>query len=244
MEIEDKIIQRFDELHRIFPEEISSNDFRVKEVLKFFGQPSDKKILDLGCGKGRFCRKIKDAGFPNIIGAEPSTKLIEIARENNKDVEFFQASATNLPFEDNEFDFLISIEVLEHIPDTEGAIKEMKRVLKPGGKLFIMDKNILSLHPLYFFPTFLWKRFLEYKNRWFYPSHFSFKEKYFIPWKLNKILKRQNMRAKFRFIRCNFEIGGRPVFLEYLLRARDIISFVFYKIFPFLNFFVIWEGIK
>lgn len=47
-EIENKIIQRFDKLCHIFPEEINSTDFRVKNILKFLGNPSGKKILDLG----------------------------------------------------------------------------------------------------------------------------------------------------------------------------------------------------
>lgn len=244
-EIENKIIQRFDEFSHIFPEEIDSSDFRVKKILKLLGKPSDKKILlDVGCGKGRFCRKIKDSGFINIIGAEPSKELIRIARENNGDIKFVQASATNLPFGDNEFDVLICIEVLEHIPDTEKVIKEMARVLKPRGKMFIIDKNILSLHPLYFIPTFLWKNFLEKRNKWFYPSHFLFKEKYFISWKLNKILKRYFSHTKVRFLQCESENKSRPLFLKYFLKIHNIISFIFYKTFPFLNFFIVWEGIK
>jgi len=246
-EIENKIIQRFDEFSHIFPEEIDASDFRVKKILKFLGEPSDKKILDVGCGKGRFCRKIKDFGFINIIGAEPSKELIEVAKGNNKDIKFVQASVTNLPFGDNEFDALICIEVLEHVPDTEKAIQEMARVLKPGGKVFIIDKNILSLHPSYFFPTFLWKNYLEIMNKWMYPYDFPFKEKYFISWKLNKILKGHFSHTRVEFIRPigpEYKNKKYPLFLKYILKIHNIISLVFYQFFPFLNFFITWEGIK
>lgn len=243
-EIENKIIQKFDEFYHIFPEEINSSDFRVKKILKLLGEPSDKKILDLGCGKGRFCRKIKDFGFVNIIGVEPSKELIRIARRNNKDIKFVQASATDLPFGDNEFDILVCIEVLEHIPDTEKAIKEMKRVLRPGGRILIMDKNILSLHPLYFIPTLFWKNFLENRNKWFYPRNFIFKEKYFIPWKLDKILKSHFSYTKIRFVRYEFENKNQSLFLKNIFKIYNIISFIFYNFAPFLNFFVVWEAIK
>ena len=243
-EIEKKIIKRFDELSSIFPGEINPNDFRVKKILKFLGKPSDKKILDLGCGKGRFCRKLKDAGFMNIIGAEPSKELIKTARKNNKDIKFIQASATDLPFSDNEFDSLICIEVLGHIPDTEKAVNEMARVLKPGGKLFIIDKNILSLDPLYFIPTFLWKNFLENINKWFYPRNFLFKEKYFFPWKLNKILKRHFLSTKMAFIRYEFKDKNPSLFLKNIFKIHNMISALFYIFFPFLNLFTVWEGRK
>lgn len=244
MEIEDKIIQRFNESFHIFPDKINSRDFRVKEILKTLGRPSDKKILDLGCGKGRFCRQIKDAGFVNIIGADPSKELIKTARENNKDIQFVQASATSLPFGSDEFDFLICIETLSHVLDTEKAIKEMARVLKSGGKILVIDKNILSLHPLYFIPTFLWKIFLENRNKWFYPQNFFFKEKYFSPWKLNKVFKKYFSRTKINFIRCELENKNQPLFLKFVFKIHSIVSFIFYSFFPFLNLFVAWEGIK
>lgn len=243
-EIENKIIHRFDEFCSIFPEEINSYDFRVKAVLEFLGGPSNKKILDLGCGKGRFSRKIKDYGFLNIIGVDPSIELIKIAEKNNKDIKFIQASATGMPFKNNEFDFLICVETLEQIPNTEKAIQEMARVLKPGGKVLVIDKNILSLHPSYFVPTFFWKIFLENTNKAFYSKNFVFKVKYFIPWKLNKIFKKYFLKTKISFIRSEFIIGNQPLLLRKTLKIHNIISHIFYGIFPFLNFFTTWEGTK
>jgi len=243
-EIEKKIIQRFNEFPHIFPEKINSYDFRVKAVLKFLGEPSDKKILDLGCGKGRFCRKIKDFGFTSIIGVDPSTELIRAARENNKDIKFTVASATNLPFRDNEFDFLICVEVLEQIPNTEKVIQEMARVLKPGGKVFVIDKNILSLHPSYFVPTFIWKNFLENRNKAFYPKDFTFKLKYFIPWKLSKIFKKYFSKTKVCFIRSEFINESQSLLLKNILKVHNIVSLIFYGIFTFLNLFITYEGTK
>lgn len=243
-EIEDKIIQRFDEQSGIFPEDINLGDFRVKKLLKFLGAASGKKILDLGCGKGRFCKIIKNSGFINIVGVDPSVELVKAAKLNNKDIKFIEASATSLSFHDGEFDILVCIEVLEHIPDTEKAIKEMSRVLKPGGRILVLDKNILSLHPVYFVPTFIWKSFLESINKWFYPKNFIFKEKYFVPWELNKTIKKYFSNSKVSFIRYEIENNNRQFFIKSFISMHNIVSLVFYKVFPFFNFFIVWEGVK
>ena len=191
-EIEKRIFKIFDEKaenNDIVGQDLDDSHFELMEVFKFLGGPSDKKILDAGCGKGRFCRKIKDAGFKNVVGAEPAERILNIAREKNKDIIFYQASCTNLPFKDSEFDYVICIEVLEHIPDTKKALAEMARILKPGGEILIIDKNIFSLHQTRFVPTFLWKKYMEFKGRWMYPKNFPFKEKYFNPWGLKKLAK-------------------------------------------------------
>lgn len=146
--IEKQIFEKFDEIadEDVIGEVISDSDFELREVLGFLGEPSGaERGLDLGCGKGKFCRKLKDLGF-SITGVEAAEELIKRAREKNEDIEFVQASAAKLPSKDHAFDFIICIEVLEHIPDTEKAISEMARVLNRGGKLSVVDKNIDSLH--------------------------------------------------------------------------------------------------
>ncbi|MCX6718065.1 MAG: methyltransferase domain-containing protein [Candidatus Staskawiczbacteria bacterium] len=223
-EIENKIIRRFDEFSHIFLEEIDLSDFRIKKILKFLGKPSDGKILDVGCGKGRFCRKIKDFGFINIIGVEPSKELIKAARKNNKDIEFVQASAGNLPFMDDEFDFLICIEVLSQIPNTEKSIKEMARVLKRNGEIIIIDKNKASIHPKFFLPLMFFKKYMEISNKWFYPRDFQFREKWFFPWEIEKMLKKYCRKTEKEYLMDN---------------KRKMFGFL-----PFLNLFIAWRGIK
>lgn len=249
-EIEEKIFKKFNELknlNNIVGEAVDESDFRLKEVLNLLRDSFGKNILDVGCGKGRFCRKIKDHGFDNIIGVEPSEELFKIAKERNKDINFIRASITSLPFKDSEFDFLLCVEVLEHVPNIEKAIMEMARVLKPKGKFIILDKNILSLHPVYLVPTFLWKKYLEIKNKWMYPYNFSFKEKYFVPWRLNKILKKHFYFSEFKFIHYKIlrsENKKYSIIETAILKTHNIISSIFNKILPCLNLFIVWRGEK
>jgi len=229
MNLEQRIIKKFDEHTDIFPPTIDITDARVVKVLEFLGVPSHKKILDVGCGKGRFCRIMKDSGFADVVGIDASEGLIRVAQKNNTDITFFQANVTDMPFNDNEFDVVLCIEVLEHIVDIQKAIAEMARILKPGGSLCIIDKNIVSLHPSLGVPTLLWKFFLERTNKWFYPKNFPFREKYFTRQEIENIMKKHFSKTEATYISSD---------------SRNIIITAICGIFPFLHFFIMGKGIK
>ena len=87
-----------------------------------------QKILDLGCGSGWFVDFLRKKGY-NCFGCDINLR----GRKPNK---FFKkGSAYKMPFKDNSFDCIVSMEVLEHV-DTS-SYKEIKRVLKKGGKLIV-----------------------------------------------------------------------------------------------------------
>ncbi len=222
-EIENKIAQRFNEFCHIFPAEIDSADFRVKAVLDFFGDVNGKKILDIGCGKGRFSEIFFMKGA-NIFGIDPSEKLLKEAREKSFGKSFISGSATDLPFSDNTFDCVFCIEVLEHVPDFRKAVREMVRVLKRNGKLIIIDKNILSFHRKFILPYAFIKRCLEVSNKWFYPKNFQFREKWFFPWEVSKELKNYCHSTEREY-----------------LKGYTGKSFAFPA---FLNLFIAWKGVK
>lgn len=87
-------------------------------------------ILDVGCGGGRhyFCN------FGKVVGVDPVVDLLQISRQLYAEV--YQASALALPFPDNSFDFVVSSDVIGHIPAgmKDGLFSEMQRVLKQGGR--------------------------------------------------------------------------------------------------------------
>ena len=105
-------------------------------------QPGET-ILDLGCGEGRHVISAYLEQDVTSIGVDLSVddlrttqeKFQPFAEPNNSHKSFglSAANALQLPFADNTFDKVICSEVLEHIPDFEGALKEIERVLKPGG---------------------------------------------------------------------------------------------------------------
>ena len=100
-------------------------------------------MLDLGCGEGRHIFGIMEK-FPHLkcIGLDPHIESLDKAFEGLKFLEsisntktsFLSGSAYSLPFCDDSFDLVVCSEVLEHLHDYKDAIKEINRVLKPGGQ--------------------------------------------------------------------------------------------------------------
>ena len=111
-------------------------------------KPGDK-ILDLGCGFGRHAYEAArrgahvvalDAGEDEVNGVAGTFAAMVDAGELSADsthVGVIQGDALNLPFADGAFDRVICSEVLEHIPDDLAAMKELARVLRPGGTMAI-----------------------------------------------------------------------------------------------------------
>jgi SAM-dependent methyltransferase len=96
--------------------------------------------LDVGCGEGRFCRMLKAQGVATT-GLEPTPSLFERARELDPDGRYVNSGAENLPFEACSFDMVVSYLSLIDIPDAAAAIREMVRVVRPGGVLLIANLN-------------------------------------------------------------------------------------------------------
>jgi len=100
-------------------------------------------MLDLGCGEGRHIFGLMEK-FPDLkcIGLDPHIESLDKAFEGLKFLEsisntktnFLSGSAYSLPFSDGSFDLVVCSEVLEHLHDYKDAIKEINRVLKPGGQ--------------------------------------------------------------------------------------------------------------
>jgi SAM-dependent methyltransferase len=92
------------------------------------------RALDLGCGSGRWSRYIADrVGFVEAI--DPGDSVFAAARllADKKNVRVSQASSDVIPFADNTFDFVMSLGVLHHIPDTQKALNDLVAKLRPGG---------------------------------------------------------------------------------------------------------------
>ncbi len=105
----------------------------------------NKSILDVGCGYGWFELACVNKKCFKVVGIEPSEKDLLTARKNikNPQIKFIKGSALSLPFNDNQFDTVVSWEVIEHIPQkTERQMfKEISRVLKPNGTFYLSTPN-------------------------------------------------------------------------------------------------------
>jgi SAM-dependent methyltransferase len=93
------------------------------------------RVLDLGCGAGRFLTALRDAGA-DPVGVELAEAAAERARANapGADVRLVDPGGS-LPLGHGEIDLVWCSEVLEHIPDVAHALLEVRRVLRPGGRL-------------------------------------------------------------------------------------------------------------
>ncbi len=96
------------------------------------------EALDLGCGNGKTVSTLIDNGF-DVTGVDFSKVAIEQCRNSFKNSRFEVASVTDLPFEDDSFDYVTAVHVLEHLDDPalERTVNEIRRVLKDGGYVFI-----------------------------------------------------------------------------------------------------------
>ena len=101
-------------------------------------QPAKGSILDIGAGTGDFLSVVKENGW-NTIGVEPSEKAKAIAKR--KGVSFVEQTSA---LENNSFDIITMWHVLEHVPDLDNQLKELKRLLKPNGNLIIAVPNFKS----------------------------------------------------------------------------------------------------
>lgn len=117
-----------------------------------------EKVLIVGCGKGIDCELIRQKGAKYITGIDISEKIGQDYQ--HPDIKYVKTSATDMPFEDNEFDLVFSLAAIEHILDPKAAIKEMLRVVKKdcfvycfGGLLW---NSPYGHHMRKFFPNDPW----------------------------------------------------------------------------------------
>lgn len=117
--------------------------------------PKGSRILDLGCGTGHFSNYMRQRGY-EVVGLDPSTKMLDFAKKNFPEIEFVEGISSALPFNDNSFDLIISIEVLRylHPKDVVDSYSEVYRTLKPGGTFFVTHVNRFATDGYYFFYHF------------------------------------------------------------------------------------------
>jgi ubiquinone/menaquinone biosynthesis C-methylase UbiE len=112
--------------------------------------PSDR-ILDLGCGTGIVARVLRErlGAAASVVGVDASAPMIEKARSVAPDVDFREGNAMALPFDDGSFDLVLCQEMLQFVPDRPVALREVRRVLTPGGRFIASTWRPRSEQPFH-----------------------------------------------------------------------------------------------
>lgn len=111
---------------------------------------NDKTLLDVGAGEGYFLQALSDTLQTNRISSmqdrlsacDLNPHLFKYQGIECKKADLNQP----LPYPDNTFDYVISIEVIEHLENQFSFVRELSRILKPGGKVFVTTPNILNIN--------------------------------------------------------------------------------------------------
>jgi len=107
---------------------------------------SGTSLLDVGCWDGRLLEKIRDAGlYKELTGVDIVEAGVNLTRNKGFNAQVVDLNDGVLPFPDQHFDTVTMLAVLEHIFDPYTIIREIRRILRPGGTLIIDVPNVASL---------------------------------------------------------------------------------------------------
>jgi len=122
-----------------FEDHIRPGDGRFGFLLREAGPLAGRQVLDAGCGRGALARALLTAYPSTVLTAmDLSPEMLAHAPEG---VTRRRGSIQSLPFEDGTFDVVYCVEALEHACNPEGAVGELCRVVRPGGRVLVVDKN-------------------------------------------------------------------------------------------------------
>ena len=123
---------------------------RRRLVRNALGARPGERILDIGCGPGFYVAELlEEVGSEgSVTGLDRSPQMLAIAARRCRafdNVAFREAEATSLPVDDRSFDAALCVQVLEYVPDVSAALNEMRRALRPGGRLVLWDIDWTTL---------------------------------------------------------------------------------------------------
>lgn len=207
------ISKKYDRLNNI----ISFEQHKVwrKHVMKTMNVKPGSKALDVCCGTADWTIALSKAVGPRgeVTGLDFSENMLEVGKEKTKtmdNIHLVHGDAMSLPFEDNSFDYVTIGFGLRNVPDYLAALKEMNRVLKPGGMVVCLEtsqptmpvfKQVYKLYFKFVMPVF-GKLFAKSKEEyeWLQQSTFNFPNK--------EKLKRLFEQAGFNNIKIRSFTGG------------------------------------
>lgn len=129
-------------------------------VATFLGDCAGKRVVEVGCGDGALLALLKS--HCEVQGVEASESGIAACAARGIPVHHLDASNAPLPFSDRSFDIVVCLETLEHLTDPYHALTEMRRVLRPEGRLICSVPNPLWGHLMIYPGLFRFKNFKQF----------------------------------------------------------------------------------
>ncbi len=128
----------FDKLAPLYDRVIGKRDPEI--LINHLDLPTKGTLLDVGGGTGRVSLSLKDHVGKLIISDFSRSMILEAKTKGHN--ELIQTSAVDAPFPDDHFERILVVDALHHFPNQQGTIKELIRILKPGGILLIEEPDM------------------------------------------------------------------------------------------------------
>lgn len=133
-----------------------------RRAIERAGLHADMRVLDVACGTGGVLEEaLKTVPAEQLTGVDPSKGMLSAARKKLPGIVFYEGTAEKLPLEDNSCDLVVMGYALRHVRTFDEAFSEFFRVLKPGGKVLILElsrprsrlgRTVLKLYLKYYVP--------------------------------------------------------------------------------------------
>lgn len=211
----EKIYENYDSMNSVIS--FKQHTLWRKDVMKRMHVSPGDSALDVCCGTGDWSISLAEAVGPEgkVIGLDFSENMLSIAKEKKEqeqldNIEWMHGNAMELPFEDNQFDYVTIGFGLRNVPDYMTVLKEMYRVVKPGGMVVCLETSqptLIGYRQLYYFyfqfimpllGKIIAKSYQEYS--WLQESAKDFPDK--------NQLKQMFFDAGFKFVDVKTYAGG------------------------------------
>lgn len=114
-------------------------------VVAALGPQPGARVLDLGCGTGVIARHLATCvgATGSVLGVDVSATMLAFAQAQDLHpaLRFEQGDATALQYDDASFDYAVAARLLMHVPDPHAVLKELRRVVRPGGRLALLERD-------------------------------------------------------------------------------------------------------